>query len=73
MTIKPIPISTARNCGQAASAVRIAIIAVDEDGRYCVTTWGRTRADCAGAAKFADGRLAELAVEALARTTGEKS
>ncbi len=64
--LKAIPIATARAAGQKANASRIAIIAVNEDGHFCVTSWGKTRADCRAAAKFAEGRIADLAIEALA-------
>lgn len=67
MTIKPIPISTARSVGQAAQAKRVAIIAVDDDGRFCITTWGRTKADCLAAKRFANDNIADMAAFDLAR------
>jgi hypothetical protein len=68
MTIKAIPISAARQVGQKANATRIAIFAIDEAGHFCVTTWGKTRADCRAAATFAEGRLADLTIEGLSGT-----
>lgn len=67
MSINSIPISTARKVGQTANAKRIAILAVDDDGNYCITTWGRTKADCLAAARFANNIIAEIAVSDLAR------
>ncbi|NOX39747.1 MAG: hypothetical protein GXP05_04335 [Alphaproteobacteria bacterium] len=65
MSIKAVPISAARQIGQKANATRIAVFAIDETGRFCITTWGKTRADCRAAATFAEGRLADLAIEGL--------
>ncbi len=67
MTIKAVPVSAARSIGQAAQAKRVAILAVDDDGNYCITTWGRTKTDCLAAARFANDNIAEIAVSDLAR------
>ena len=67
MTIKAVPINAARGIGLAAGAKRVAILAVDEDGNYCITTWGRTKTDCLAAARFANDNIAEIAACDLAR------
>lgn len=44
--MKVTPIKDAERIGTAADAVRVAILTLDNNGRYAWTTWGRSRADC---------------------------
>jgi hypothetical protein len=46
MAMNGVPISEARRLGKAAKATRVAIVAVDEDGSFSVTTWGETKRLC---------------------------
>jgi len=60
--MKKIPISTARTAGENSGAQRVAIIAIDADGNYCITTWGKTRADCKALAKWSGEHNTKWAV-----------
>ena len=64
--MKHIPISMAREAGRIAGARRVAIIAVDDDGMFTITTWGRSKAECRGAARWCDSDDAALAARDLA-------
>lgn len=56
--MKPVPISHARASGRASGAHRVAIVYVDRDGRFGVTTWGETKADCRALAAWAESDAA---------------
>lgn len=58
-------ISAARRFGQANGACRVAIVAVNRDGSYSVTTWGEKMADCRALAAWADANGAEDAAVAM--------
>lgn len=64
--MKPVPINAARQIGKTAEARRIAIIAVDDDGNYCITTWGKTQDECRALADWAEGYKAAEAAEDIA-------
>lgn len=44
--MKATPISKARQIGQETGATRVAVLVIDDDGRYAVTTWGKTKSQC---------------------------
>ena len=56
--MKPVPVLQARAIGRAACAQRVAIVYVDRDGNFGITTWGLTRADCRALAAWAESDAA---------------
>lgn len=57
--MKAISINTARVLGNQSEAQRLAILAIDDDYRYSVTTWGKTRADCRAMRRWAESAKAK--------------
>lgn len=56
--MKAISINTARVIGNQSEAQRLAILAIDDEYRYNVTTWGKTRSDCRAMRRWAEVRAA---------------
>jgi hypothetical protein len=44
--LKPTPISEAKRIGETTGATRVAVLIVNDDGNFAVTTWGKTKAQC---------------------------
>ena len=44
--MKVVPIPDARRIGQASGADRVAVLYLDDDGNFGITTWGETKAKC---------------------------
>ena len=71
MTAKhgPAPVAWARKIGERLGALRVVIVVVWpelETDRFGVTTWGRTRADCAAARRWSEsGAAGRVARELL--------
>lgn len=57
--MKAISINTARVIGTQSEAQRLAILAIDEENGYNVTTWGKTRSDCRAMRRWAEGAKAK--------------
>lgn len=65
--MKRVPINAAREIGEKASARKVVIIALDDEG-YCITTWGKTRAECQALARWSGGGDGDRVAVALAET-----
>lgn len=61
--MKPVPISHARSSGILAGAQRVAILYVNHDGNFGVTTWGQSKADCRALAAWAESDAAMAVAE----------
>lgn len=57
--MKAISINTARVIGNQSEAQRLAILAIDDEYRYNVTTWGKTRSDCRAMRRWAESAKAK--------------
>jgi hypothetical protein len=66
--MKLIPIPTARSLANDAGATRLLILAIDDNGNFTFTTFGRTKAQCAALAKWADERAPYIGAEMDAKT-----
>lgn len=64
--MKAISINTARVIGNQSEAQRLAILAIDEENRYNVTTWGKTRSDCRAMRRWAEGAKAKKTLSDMA-------
>lgn len=64
--MKAISINTARVIGNQSEAQRLAILAIDEENRYNVTTWGKTRSDCRAMRRWAEGANAKKTLSDMA-------
>lgn len=62
--MKRIPISYARATGERLGARRVVMIGLDADG-FCITTWGKTRAECRALAEWAESSEAQTMVAAI--------
>lgn len=64
--MKAISVNTARVIGNQSEAQRLAILAIDEESRYNVTTWGKTRSDCRAMRRWAEGAKAKKTLSDMA-------
>lgn len=68
MLTKPCPISDARRIGEKIGANRVLIIALDSDGAWTGTTWGKNRAKCKALGEWLDTHGEKVAVHVSDRT-----
>jgi len=63
--VKPVPVKTAREIGQAMGFDRVVIIAIrDDEARGSLTSWGRTKAKCDALGRWIDSiEAVEAAVQ----------
>lgn len=66
--MKPVPIPEARRLANEAGATRLMVVAVDDDGNFAFTTFGRTKAQCKALAAWADKNALDIAIRMDAAT-----
>lgn len=52
--MKPAPISEAKRLGLMGGATRVAVLMLDDNGSYSVTTWGKTKRQCGKLKEWSD-------------------
>jgi hypothetical protein len=61
--MKNVSISECRRLANETDATRMLIIAVDDDGNYAFTTFGKTKAQCRAMAEWADREGIKIAMD----------
>lgn len=64
--MKPISINAARALGKKSEARIVVILSLDDNDRYCITTWGKTTRECKALANWADSTKATAVLRSLA-------
>jgi len=65
MTLQPVQIHEARRLAKEAGADRLVIFYVTEDGKYGVTSYGRTKSLCAATRRWVDRKSAATVIDLL--------
>lgn len=60
--LKCVPIPEARRLANEHGATRFMIIAIDDDGHFAYTTFGRTKAQCAALKEWAEAHAVGIGI-----------
>lgn len=66
--MKGAPIAQTKRIGLECGATRVAILMLDDDGNYAVTTWGKTKAQCGRLKSWSETHSESVLMEMFEQT-----